>query len=127
VQAAALAVAADHERAEELALVGSLTDSIGAGWAVEGPRDTFRALARGQVRTLFVRADAGGPGFRCATSGRFVLAAGECRGEGEPRPVLDVADEAVEEALRQGVEVTVVHDRGAAEAFDGLAAILRFR
>ncbi|HET9039277.1 MAG TPA: host attachment protein [Gemmatimonadales bacterium] len=127
VQTAALAVAADHERVAELALVGSLAGSIGAGWAVEGPRDTFRALARGQVRTLFVRAGAGGPGFRCATSGRFVLAAGDCRGEGEPQPVLDVADEAVEEALRQGVEVIVVHDREAAEAFDGLAAILRFR
>jgi peptide subunit release factor 1 (eRF1) len=76
------------------------------------------------VRTL-VRADAVAR-FRAPRVGA-VLAAGDCRGEGEPRPVLDVADEAVEEALRQGVEVIVVHDRGAAEAFDGLAAILRFR
>jgi peptide subunit release factor 1 (eRF1) len=41
--------------------------------------------------------------------------------------VLDVVDEAVEEALRQGIEVIVVHDPAAAEAIDGLAAVLRFR
>ena len=41
--------------------------------------------------------------------------------------MLDVVDEAVEEALRQGIEVVIVHDRAAAEGIDGLAAILRFR
>jgi peptide subunit release factor 1 (eRF1) len=127
VQLAALAVASEHDRVAELALVSSLAESIGAGWAVEGPQDTLRALARGQVRTLLVRADLEGSGFRCAASGRLVLAKGECRGEGEPRPVLDVVDEAVEEALRQGIEVIVVHDRAAAERIDGLAAVLRFR
>jgi peptide subunit release factor 1 (eRF1) len=127
VQVAALAIASEHDRAAELALVSSLEESIGAGWAVEGPRDTLHALARGQVRTLLVRADLEGSGFRCAGSGRLVLARGDCGGEGEPRPVLDVVDEAVEEALRQGIEVIVVHDPAAAEAIDGLAAVLRFR
>jgi peptide subunit release factor 1 (eRF1) len=127
VQVAALAIAGEHDRAEELRVVSSVAESIGAGWAVEGPRDALRALARGQVRTLLVRADLEGPGFRCSASGRLVLAKGDCRGEGEPRPVLDVVDEAVEEALRQGIEVVVVHDREAAEEIDGLAAILRFR
>jgi peptide subunit release factor 1 (eRF1) len=79
------------------------------------------------VRTLLVRSDLKGSGFRCTASGRLVLAKGDCGGEGEPRPVLDVVDEAVEEALRQGIEVIVVHDPAAAEAIDGLAAVLRFR
>lgn len=127
VQAAALAMASEHERAAEPALVAALAESIGAGWGVEGPSDTLRALARGQVRTLLVRAGLEGSGFRCAASGRLVLAKGDCRGEGEPTQVLDIVDEAVEEALRQGVEVVVVHDPAAAGAFDGLAAVLRFR
>jgi peptide subunit release factor 1 (eRF1) len=37
VQVAALAIASKHDRAGELALVSSLEESIGAGWAVEGP------------------------------------------------------------------------------------------
>jgi peptide subunit release factor 1 (eRF1) len=127
VRVAALALASEHDRAMELALVSSLAETIGAGWAVEGPRDTLRALARGQVRTLLVRAELEGSGFRCAASGRLVLAKGDCHGEGEPMPVLDVVDEAVEEALRQGIEVIVVRDRSVAEAVDGLAAVLRFR
>ena len=127
VQVAALAIASEHDRAAELKLVSSLAEAIGAGWAVEGPQDTLRALARGQVRTLLVRADLEGPGFRCAKSGRLVLAKADCNGEGEPRPVQDVVDEAVEEALRQGIEVVIVQDRATAEAIDGLAAILRFR
>jgi peptide subunit release factor 1 (eRF1) len=127
VQVAALAAASEHDRAEELALVSSLAESIGAGWAVEGPHDTLHALARGQLRTLLVRADLEGGGYRCSASGRLVLAKANCRGEGEPTPVLDVVDEAVEEALGQGIEVIVVHDSMAAEAIDGLAGVLRFR
>jgi peptide subunit release factor 1 (eRF1) len=127
VRTAALQVASEHDRAADLDVAASLEDSIGAGWAVEGPRDTLRALARGQVRTLLIGADVEGGGFRCTGSDRLVLAKGDCRGEGEPVPVQDVADEAVEEALRQGIEVIVLHDRAAAETIDGLAAFLRFR
>ena len=127
VQAAALAVADAHQRQTELGLVASLAESIGTGWAVDGPRETLRALARGQARTLLVRADFELPGFRCGTNGRLVVAAGDCRGDGTPSPVQDIVDEAVEEALGQGLDVVVVHDPAAAAAIDGLAAILRYR
>jgi peptide subunit release factor 1 (eRF1) len=76
---------------------------------------------------LYVREDLGGGGFRCSASGRLVLARGECRGEGEPEPVRDLVDEAIEEALRQRVRVVIVPDSEAAKAVDGLAAKLRFR
>jgi peptide subunit release factor 1 (eRF1) len=127
VRTAALQVASEHDRAADLNVAASLEDSVGAGWAVDGPRDTLRALARGQVRTLLIGADVEGGGFRCTKSDRLVLAKADCRGEGEPVPVQDVPDEAVEEALRQGIEVIVLHDRAAAETIDGLAAFLRFR
>jgi peptide subunit release factor 1 (eRF1) len=74
-----------------------------------------------------VDADAGGPGYRCADSGRLALESDICRGEGEPVPVLDIADEAIEEALRQRVDVEVVYDPEARAVVRGLASLLRFR
>ena len=44
-----------------------------------------------------------------------------------PIPVLDVVDDAIEEALRQGVDVNVVFEPEARDAIEGLAGLLRFR
>jgi peptide subunit release factor 1 (eRF1) len=74
-----------------------------------------------------VHADAGEPGFRCADTGRLALTERDCRGEGEPIPVLDVVDDAIEEGLRQGVDVNVVYEPQARDAIEGLAGLLRFR
>jgi peptide subunit release factor 1 (eRF1) len=57
----------------------------------------------------------------------MALTSRECRGEGEPIPVLDVVDDAIEEALRQGVDVNVVYEPEAREAIESLGALLRFR
>jgi peptide subunit release factor 1 (eRF1) len=108
-------------------LLATLEEELGSRWSVRGIPETLRALARGQVRTLVVDADAAGPGFRCEPSGLLVLTERECRGEGEPVPVLDIVDEAIEEALRQRVTVEVVHDPAVRGAVTGLAARLRFR
>jgi peptide subunit release factor 1 (eRF1) len=127
VHAAALRVRGEWERAEERALVGELRERLGSGWAVTGLTPTLRALSRGQVRALLVDPDRSVPGFRCGDSGRLALTERECRGEGEPLPVLDVVDDAIEEALRQGVDVNVIYDPEACRAVDGLAGVLRFR
>ena len=82
---------------------------------------------RGQARTLFIRSDLESRGYRCSASKRLVLSRAECRGEGEPQPVRDVVDEAIEEALRHNVKVVVLDDDDRPEAVDGLAAMLRFR
>jgi peptide subunit release factor 1 (eRF1) len=76
---------------------------------------------------LLVAANQTGWGFRCADSGRLVLARADCRGEGPPIPVSDVVNEALEEALQQGAEVRVIDDPEAAGRLDGMAALLRFR
>jgi len=123
----ALAVREEWERASERALVAALGERLGAGWAVNGIPPTLRALARGQVRSLLVHADAAEPGFRCSETGRLALTDRECRGEGEALPVLDVVDDAIEEALRQGVNVNVVYDPDACREIAGLAGVLRFR
>jgi peptide chain release factor subunit 1 len=127
VHGVTLAVREAWERATERSLVHEMTEATGSGWAVNGMTATLRALSRGQARSLLVHADAGQPGFRCGASGRLALTERDCRGEGEPVPVLDVVDDAIEEALRQGVDVNVVYEPAAQDAIDGLAALLRFR
>jgi len=126
VQTAAFTAAEQHERQALTAERLALDDAFGSGWAVNGAREALRALHRGQSRTLYICEGLEGRGFRCTTTGRLVLAKGECRGEGEPLPVRDLVDEAIEEALRQRVRVVIVPERGD-DAVDGLAATLRFR
>jgi len=122
-----LAAREQYERASERAQVRQMLEAVGSGWAVNGLTPTLRALSRGQVRSLLVDADASGPGFRCGDSGRLALSERECREEGEPVPVLDVVDDAIEEALRQGVDVNVVYEPEARASIEGLAGLLRFR
>jgi peptide subunit release factor 1 (eRF1) len=127
VHATTLAVREGYERASERAVVHEMLEGIGTGWGVNGLRPTLRALSRGQVRSLLVHADASEPGYRCGDSGRLALYQRECRGEGEPVAVLDVVDDAIEEALRQGVDVNVVYEPEARDAIESLGALLRFR
>lgn len=127
IQAVALECAAEHRDRAIAEVLREVDAAVGAGWAVNGARETLRALARGQVRALIVRGDLTGSGFRCPTSGRLVLAKADCAGEGTPEPVRDLVDEAVEEALRQNVEVVVVTDPAFNASVDGFAALLRFR
>jgi peptide subunit release factor 1 (eRF1) len=116
-----------HERDSVAAELAALEETIGAGRAVEGVHETLRALARHQVRTLYIAEDLAGAGFRCGPGGRLVLARADCGSEGEPEPVRDVADQAVEDALRDGARVVVVPRLVAALPMDGFAATLRFQ
>ena len=106
--------------------VDAAVEARGTGWGVDGVEVTLRALSRGQVATLLVDAEAVLPGFRLAASGRLTTEAAASRGEGEPVPVADLLDDAIEEALRQRARVSVVRD-APARRFDRLAGILRFQ
>jgi peptide subunit release factor 1 (eRF1) len=127
VRAAALRARAEWERRQEQAAIGELEEAIGEGWGVKGARSTLRALNRGQVRVLLANANQTGYGFRCATSGRLALSKADCRGEGDPIPVADLMDETLEEALRQHLQIIMIHDPECAALLDGLGALLRFR
>ncbi len=115
------------ERQWEVEQVEALQEGVGTGWAVNGIEPVLEALAQGQVRTLLVRPDAEQPGFRCGQTGRLRTTAEGCGGEGHAESVLDLVDEAIEEALRQGGHVEVVRDECAQEHVNGLAALLRFK
>jgi peptide subunit release factor 1 (eRF1) len=127
VYEATLATRAEYERESERTIAHGLEDALGAGWASDGREATLRALGRGQVRTLLVDADAQGPGFRSARTGRLAVDDRELRGDGEVLPVLDLIDDAIEEALRQKVEVEVLYDPEAVAAIHGIAGLHRFR
>ncbi len=127
VQATVLEVREAFERKLERHLAAEMLLGRGSGWAVNGIADTLDALAKGQVRTLLVRADASVPGFRCGATGRLTLNANDCRGLGSAVPVPDVVDDAIEEALRQRIDLDVVFEPDAADTINGLAALLRFR
>lgn len=127
VQAAALALRHKFEECGEHEMVAALESRVAEGWAVSGAQPVLRALARGQVRRLFIRPAQSGSGYRCADTGRLVLSRAECRGEGTPVAVADLVNEAIEEALRQRAGIVVIHDREVTLAIDGLAAELRFR
>lgn len=127
VREATLTVREAYERESERLRVEEMIDAVGNGWAVNGLPGTLRRLARGQVQTLLVDAEAYMPGFKCNASGRLAADARSCRLEGDAEPVVDLVDEAIEEALRQHVQVDVVYEPRARNAIEGLAGLLRFR
>ncbi len=127
VSSAALDVREEYERKLERHLVAEMLLGQGSGWAVNGITPTLEALFKGQVRTLLIRADASVPGFHCAATGRLSLNAKDCRGLGNAVPAPDLIDDAIEEALRQRVDLDVVFEPDAADTINGLAALLRFR
>ncbi len=122
-----LEVRESYERKLERHQVAEMLLGQGSGWSINGIAPTLEALGKGQVRTLLIRADAGVPGFRCAETGRLTLNPRDCRGIGNAVPVPDVIDDAIEEALRQRIDLDVVFEPDAAETINGLAALLRFR
>jgi peptide chain release factor subunit 1 len=122
----ALELLADAAQRSASESVAELVARRGSGWVTESVEPTLRALARGQVRTLIVDADAEVAGYRCSASGRLTESPAAGRGEGDVLPIADLLDDAIEEALRQRARVAVVHG-AEARRFDRLAATLRFR
>ena len=126
VQATTAPLLRQHRLDAERVVVAAMLEGLGTGRAETGVRAVLRALAKGQIRVLLVRAGAQATGFRCATSGRLVPSPADCLGEGKPIPVSDLVAEASAEATRQGATVTLIRDPQAAKAVETLGALLRF-
>jgi peptide subunit release factor 1 (eRF1) len=126
VAAAARAARTATITVEEQTLAAAVAEGLGTGRATDGVRETLRALAKRQVRTLLVRHGFASSGFRCLASGRLVLSPAECHGEGSAQPIADLVAAAAAEAAQQDAAVVTLHEAGAAARIDGLAALLRF-
>jgi peptide subunit release factor 1 (eRF1) len=126
VAAAARAAAAHGARDTQQAMIAAIEEGVGTGRATNGARETLRALAKREVRTLVVREDVRASGFRCSESQRLVLSAADCQAEGEPQPVKDVIAAAMQEATAQGATIVVLRYPEIARRIEGLAALLRF-
>lgn len=117
------------ERRNEKRLIDEFEQKLVSGLAVNGLEATLKALMMGQVRVLIVSEGFTHSGFICPESRVLVLEkkGGLCPEGKEPLPVVDVVDEAIEEALGQGAEVEVVLDEEARRKVNGIGAILRFK
>jgi peptide subunit release factor 1 (eRF1) len=120
-------VRAHHAQLSEERHIEELAEGLGTGWAVNGVRETLKALSQGQVRLLLVNGDAVMPGFRSMKTGRLSTLARDLREDGEVTPTVDVIDDAIEEALRQRMSLDVMYGADHADAVDGLAGLLRFK
>lgn len=125
--AAGSAQRAAARRLDDRALVKEMEEAVGTGSGVNGARETLRALIKGQLRTLLVPESQRGGGYRCPSTGEFVLAAADCESDSPPEPIADLISWIIPEALAKQVEVAVIAEAETAQAIDGLAGILRFR
>lgn len=116
-----------HRHQAEQAVMASVAEGLGTGMATNGTRETLRALARGQIRTLIIHPHARCAGFRCLQSGKLALSRWDCQSEGAVREVADVIRAAAREAADLGADVIFIQDPTVAREVDGLAALLRFK
>lgn len=117
------------ERENEKKLIREFEEKSPLGLAVNNLPSTLKSLMMGQVRILLVLEEFRHSGYRCPDSGILVLEERDdiCPEGKTPLPVADVVDDAIEEALAQSAEVTIIHDDEAKKKIDGIAAILRFK
>ncbi len=83
-------------------LLDGIDEGLPRGFAVNGTRETLRALARGQVRELIVPDEGRASGFRCSETLALTATKADCRGSGQPNPVPNLIDHVIEDALRHG-------------------------
>lgn len=97
--------------------------------AVNGLSSSLKALGRGQVKTLIVDEGFSSPGFICPQTGILVInkRKGICPEDFEPVGVVDIVNDAIEEASRQKSEIEILRRRGARKKIDGIGAILRYK
>jgi peptide chain release factor subunit 1 len=117
------------DKALERDALDRLAAGIGSGGrAVGGPEDTLAALNERRVQTLLLEPGFDRRGFRCGSCGLLMLRAdGRCPADGgELEEVEDLREAAIEAALAQDAEVTIVHHYPDLGPLQGIGALLRF-
>ena len=117
------------ERAREAALVRRLLDTVGSGGkAVTGLGLVLAALAERRVEHLIVSHEFEAEGWRCEATGLLYDVRPNRAGEGEPglRPVQDVVEEAIDDALGQGAKVEICVGNADLDVHGRIGALLRY-
>ena len=127
-EAIAEVVQIDQQRRERQSLDRMAAGIGGGGRAVGGPEATVAALNERRVEALLLAPDYDGRAARCPACGILVLEdGGSCPADGtELESVEHLREAAIEAALTQDAEVTVVRHHPDLGPFQGIAALLRF-
>lgn len=129
VLAESLTVIQQAEAAQKDELIRRVKEaSYPNGLGVLGLAPTLHALMQGAVQTLIVDGPAL-PGARCPSCGHLALqeerACPDCGTATEP--VIDLIEEAVEEAILQGAQVVHLPQHPALSGSGGMGALLRYQ
>ncbi len=128
VQQAAEAVEDEVERAREGALVDRLRAAASTGRkGVAGLAGTLAALNEHRVEQLVVSKGYAEAGWRCASTGALAAVGPNEPATGAPMErVDDVVEDAIEEALTQGVRVSICVGSADLDVLGRIGALLRY-
>jgi peptide subunit release factor 1 (eRF1) len=128
VLAAAEAVEAEVERAREAAVVDRLREAAATGRrGVAGLSPTLTALAQRRVERLVVSKGFAQEGWRCPDTGALALVGPKHPDTGATMDrVSDVVEDAIEEALTQGIPVTICVGNADLDVLGRIGALLRY-
>jgi peptide chain release factor subunit 1 len=125
----ALDLLRDTKHRNQKKLIEEFEEKLPSGLSVNGLAPALKALAMGQARMLIVSEGFSHAGFICPESRVLVLEKSNtlCPEGKTPIPIVDIVDDAIEEALGQSAEVEVVADEDVKKKIWGVGAILRFK
>lgn len=131
VVAAALEVEDRVERDKQAALVVRVRERLhpggGRGAGCAGLEEVLSALSERRVERLVLSDGYEAPGWHCDGCGRLCLKGRRCSVCGDAmRPIDDVVEEALEEALRQSCRVDVCVANADLDVMGRIAALLRY-
>lgn len=128
VRAAAEAVEAEVERAREAAFVARLREAAATGRrGVAGLAGALAALGEHRVERLLVSKGFSQEGWRCPETGALAVVGPTNPANGGPMErVDDVVEGAIEEALAQGVPVTICVGSADLDVLGCIGALLRY-
>ncbi|PWT90560.1 MAG: hypothetical protein C5B54_06945 [Acidobacteria bacterium] len=130
IQERVLPAIREIKQKQEQKVLKRLFDQVNSGGlGIVGIDSTIRALQQGQVNSLVVREGYTKNGFRCENCRSLLTERGECDYcGGSTHPVMDLVDEAVQEALHQGCQVKWITSANMQlETAGKIGAILRFK
>lgn len=128
IRSAAIELQIEVDRQQEAALVERLRDAIGAGQrAVAGLDGVLRALHERRVEQLVVSAGFAEAGWRCDTCDALAAIGPSCPACSNPmHRVGDVVEDAVEDALSQGIRVSICVANADLDVAGRIGAFLRY-